>query len=52
MLQWKHSSILSTFIKLPFVVKILVLSSFSFEWSFYTGFTVHLFYTGKFLLKL
>ena len=29
---------LSTFIKLPFVIKICVL--FIFEWPFYTGFTV------------
>ena len=29
---------LSTFIKLPFVIKIFVLSNF--EWPFYTGFTV------------
>ena len=33
------SAILSTFIKLPFVIKIFVLSIF--EWPFYTGFTVH-----------
>ena len=26
MLQWEHSAILSTFIKLPFVIKIFVLS--------------------------
>ena len=38
MLQGEHSAILSTFIKLPFVIKTLVLSSF--EWPFYTGFTV------------
>ena len=38
MLQGEHSAILSTFIKLPFVVKIFVLSIF--EWLFYTGFTV------------
>ena len=38
MLQGEHSTILSTFIKLPFVIKILVLSIF--EWPFYTGFTV------------
>ena len=36
--QGKHSAILSTFIKLPFVIKIFVLSIF--EWPFYTGFTV------------
>ena len=40
MLQGEHSAILSTFIKLPFVIKIFVLSIF--EWPFYTGFTVYL----------
>ena len=39
MLQGEHSSILLTFIKLPFV-KIFVLSIF--EWPFYTGFTVRI----------
>ena len=34
----EHSAILSTFIKLPFVIKIFVMSIF--EWSFYTDFTV------------
>ena len=34
----EHSAILLTFINLPFVIKILVLSTF--EWPFYTGFTV------------
>ena len=34
----EHSAILSTFIKLPFVIKIFVLSIF--EWPFYTCFTV------------
>ena len=38
MLQGEHSAILSTFIKLPFVIKIFVLSIF--ELPFYTGFTV------------
>ena len=38
MLQGEHSAILSTFIKLPFVIKILVLSIF--EWLLKTGFTV------------
>ena len=38
MLQVEHSAILSTFIKLPFVIKMFVLSIF--EWPFYTGFTV------------
>ena len=33
-----HSAILLTFIKLPFVIKIFVLSIF--EWQFYIGFTV------------
>ena len=36
---FEHSAILLTFIKLPFVIKIFVLSIF--EWPFYTGFTVH-----------
>ena len=38
MLPLEHSAILLTFIKLPFVIKIFVLSIF--EWLFYTGFTV------------
>ena len=38
MLQAEHSTILLTFIKLPFVIKLFVL--FIFEWPFYTGFTV------------
>ena len=38
MLQGEHSAILSTFIKLPIVIKFVVLSIV--EWSFYTGFTV------------
>ena len=38
----ENSAILSTFIKLPFVIKIFVLSIF--EWLFYTGFTVFRFY--------
>ena len=37
MLQGEHSAILSAFIKLPFVIKIFVLSIY--EWLFYTGFT-------------
>ena len=37
--QGEHSAILLTFMKLPFVIKIFVLSIF--EWPFYTGFTVH-----------
>ena len=38
MLQREHSAILSTFIKLLFVIKIFVLSIF--EWPLKTGFTV------------
>ena len=38
MLQVEHSTILSTFIKLPIVTRIFILSIF--EWPFYTGFTV------------
>ena len=38
MLQGGHSAILSNFIKLPFIIKIFVLSIF--EWLFNTGFTV------------
>ena len=38
MLQRKHSAILSTFIKLSFVIKIFVLSIF--EWPLKTGFTI------------
>ena len=38
MLQGEHSAIFSTFIKLPFVIKIFVLSIF--EWPLYAGFTV------------
>ena len=36
--QGEHSAILSAFIKLPFVIKIFVLSIY--EIPFYTGFTV------------
>ena len=38
MLQGEHSAILSTLIKLQFVIKFFVLSIF--EWPFYTGFTI------------
>ena len=38
MLQREHSAILPTFIKLPFVIKIFVLSIF--EWPLKTGFNV------------
>ena len=40
MLQWEHSAILTTFIKLPFVINIIVLSIF--EWPLKTGFTVNI----------
>ena len=47
MLQGEHSAILLTFIKLPFAIKIFVLSFF--EWPVYSGFTVAvLFSHGKF----
>ena len=39
MLQVEHSAILSTFFKLPFLIKISVLSIF--EWRLKTGFTLH-----------
>ena len=43
--ELEHSAILLTFIKLPVVIKIFVLSIF--EWLFYTGFTVGIkFYSG------
>ena len=38
MLQGEHSAMLLTFIKLPFVIKIFVLTIF--EWKFYICFTV------------
>ena len=38
MLQEEHSAILLTFIKLPFVIEISVLSFF--EWPFYTDSTI------------
>ena len=37
-LQREHSTILLTFIKLPFMIFVLSI----FEWPFYSGFTVHL----------
>ena len=45
MLQGEHSAILLAFIKLPFVIKIFVLSIF--EWPFYTVFTVNGFIMTK-----
>ena len=41
MLKKGHSAILSTFIKLPIVIKVFVLSLF--KWPFYTGFIVYYF---------
>ena len=38
LLEGEHSAKLSTFIKLPFVIKTFILSIF--EWPFYTDFTV------------
>ena len=38
MLQGEHSAIVSTFIKLPFVIKIFLLTIF--EWPLYTDFTL------------
>ena len=49
MLQEEHSAKLSTFIKLPFVIKIFVLSNF--EWPLYKGFTIHVFYDAGADLK-
>ena len=46
MLQGEHSAILLTFVKLPFVIKIFVLTIC--EWPFYTGFTVLNFDTNSF----
>ena len=43
MLHLEHSAILLTFIKLPFVIKIFVLSIF--EWPLNTGFAVHCAFT-------
>ena len=52
MLQGEHSAILSSFIKLPFVIKIFVLSIF--EWPLKTGFTVYsiALQTRFFILKI
>ena len=47
MLQGEHSAILSTFIKLPFVIIIFVLSIF--EWPLKTGFTVHVYMAAQWL---
>ena len=47
MVQEEHSAILSTFIKLPFVIKICVLSIF--EWPLKTGFTIVTYFHDFFL---
>ena len=39
MIHLEHSAILSTFIRLPLVIKFFVF--FIIEWPFYTGFTVY-----------
>ena len=49
MLQGEHSAILSTFIKLLFVIKIFILSIF--EWPFYTDFTLLSFYFDLFSIQ-
>ena len=41
----EHSAMLSTFIQLPFVIKMFILSIF--EWPFYTGFTVECIHVGQ-----
>ena len=46
MFQGEHFAILSTFIKLPFVIKTFVLSIF--EWPFYTGFIVRVNFSSDF----
>ena len=48
MLKGRHSAILSTFIKLPSVIKIFVLSIF--EWPPKTGYTVSI-NENRFILK-
>ena len=40
MLRGEHSAILSTFIKLSFVIRIFILSIF--EWPLYTSFTLYI----------
>ena len=50
MLQGEHSAILSTFIKLPFVIKVFVLSIF--EWPLKTCFTVLTYPAGLEILSL
>ena len=50
MLQGEHSAIHLTFTKLPFVIKIFVLSIF--EWPFDTGFSVMQYFPLKVSLKM
>ena len=45
MLQGEHSAILLTFITLPLVITIFILSIF--EWPLKTGFTVHVYYSKR-----
>ena len=49
MLQWEHSAILSTFIKLPFVITIFILSFM--EWPIKTGFTVDFFHNRPMIMN-
>ena len=50
MLQGEHSAIHSIFIKLPFVIKIFVLSIF--EWPFYIGFKCQHIFLDKSDMKI
>ena len=47
---FRDSSILSAFIKLPFVIKTFVLSIF--EWPLTTGFSVHVQFSKQFIIGL
>ena len=50
MLQWEHSAILPTFIKLPFVINIFVLSIV--ELPYKTGFTVACLFTKQRIINV
>ena len=50
MLKGEHSAILSTFIRLPFIIKIFILSIF--EWPFYKGFTIRLSVLSQVIIQL
>ena len=49
-IEVEHSAILSTSIKLPFVIKIFIWSIF--EWPLKTGFTVFLCESGLYAVKI